>query len=401
MALATRCPNCNALFRVAAEQLRSRGGMVRCGSCRRVFNAIAGLDYLDAERLAGEDTGPGRGAPPPATGAATAAPVARATPRSTPGTLPPISADASAARLPPAPPRPEPAVTAVRAPARAPEPAAAARAAPERTVESAAAAHAPVERRRSPRPDAPNWEPLGSPAATGADRFSFGGPATEPPAEAGQGPSFDTLFVVPKPGTDEDGGFMDDARDDARAEAPADADASGEPSFLRAHEAQPPRAVRAALAGACALLLPLLLAQLLLIARAPLIVAFPSLRPALQALCAPLGCTASWPMRPDLLAVVSSELQAVPGTDALELDTVLRNRAAFPLALPAVELTISDSIGHAVVRKVFLPADYLGSTLEGDPAAGNIPAGADLAVRVAFSLPGVNAAGFEAYPFYP
>ena len=40
MALATRCPQCDALFRVVADQLKLRGGLVRCGQCRAVFDAI-------------------------------------------------------------------------------------------------------------------------------------------------------------------------------------------------------------------------------------------------------------------------------------------------------------------------------------------------------------------------
>jgi AGZA family xanthine/uracil permease-like MFS transporter len=43
MALATRCPNCHALFRVAADQLKLRGGLVRCGACQHVFDAIGTL----------------------------------------------------------------------------------------------------------------------------------------------------------------------------------------------------------------------------------------------------------------------------------------------------------------------------------------------------------------------
>lgn len=173
------------------------------------------------------------------------------------------------------------------------------------------------------------------------------------------------------------------------------------PSFLL--ETRPGPLTRGLRIAGCAVLAPLLAAQLGLIFRAPLVVTFPALRPALQTLCMPIKCTASWPMRPDLLAVVSSELQAVPGTSVLELDTVLRNRAAFALALPAIELTISDNNGRAVARKVFLPGEYLDpSTPAGaDPAAGNIAAGGDLAVRVYFDLPGISATNFEAYPFYP
>lgn len=43
MALATKCPHCNTIFRVAADQLKLRGGIVRCGSCHEVFDGNAAL----------------------------------------------------------------------------------------------------------------------------------------------------------------------------------------------------------------------------------------------------------------------------------------------------------------------------------------------------------------------
>src|SRR5512145_164883 len=52
MALATKCPQCGALFRVVADQLKLRGGLVRCGQCRAVFDAIGSLTYLDDTALA-------------------------------------------------------------------------------------------------------------------------------------------------------------------------------------------------------------------------------------------------------------------------------------------------------------------------------------------------------------
>lgn len=36
----TRCPHCTTTFRVTAEQLESAGGIVRCGKCIGVFNAL-------------------------------------------------------------------------------------------------------------------------------------------------------------------------------------------------------------------------------------------------------------------------------------------------------------------------------------------------------------------------
>ncbi|MFL6707825.1 MAG: zinc-ribbon domain-containing protein, partial [Massilia sp.] len=41
MALATICPHCHTTFRVASDQLKLRGGIVRCGACHEVFDGNA------------------------------------------------------------------------------------------------------------------------------------------------------------------------------------------------------------------------------------------------------------------------------------------------------------------------------------------------------------------------
>lgn len=51
-ALATRCPYCETQFRVTPQHLALRNGMVRCGTCREIFN---GNDYL-SERVVPTDT---------------------------------------------------------------------------------------------------------------------------------------------------------------------------------------------------------------------------------------------------------------------------------------------------------------------------------------------------------
>jgi predicted Zn finger-like uncharacterized protein len=43
VSLVTRCPACGTAFRVQPAQLSARGGKVRCGKCRSVFDGIAGL----------------------------------------------------------------------------------------------------------------------------------------------------------------------------------------------------------------------------------------------------------------------------------------------------------------------------------------------------------------------
>jgi predicted Zn finger-like uncharacterized protein len=52
MALATKCPHCATTFRVAADQLKLRGGIVRCGSCQHIFDGNASLVDLDARTAA-------------------------------------------------------------------------------------------------------------------------------------------------------------------------------------------------------------------------------------------------------------------------------------------------------------------------------------------------------------
>ncbi|MET0917716.1 MAG: zinc-ribbon and DUF3426 domain-containing protein [Burkholderiales bacterium] len=51
MSLATRCPICEALFRVTPDQLRVRAGQVRCGRCNAVFDGLAHI-VPDSDRTA-------------------------------------------------------------------------------------------------------------------------------------------------------------------------------------------------------------------------------------------------------------------------------------------------------------------------------------------------------------
>ena len=49
MSLATRCPNCNTLFKVTSGQLQLHEGEVRCGQCQAVFSGIEHLTSADAD----------------------------------------------------------------------------------------------------------------------------------------------------------------------------------------------------------------------------------------------------------------------------------------------------------------------------------------------------------------
>ena len=80
MALATQCPHCHTRFRVASDQLKLRGGIVRCGACQSIFDGSAHLIDLDAQPAPTPATAPSvpspdftQAAPPSGAGPHTAA----------------------------------------------------------------------------------------------------------------------------------------------------------------------------------------------------------------------------------------------------------------------------------------------------------------------------------------
>ena len=375
MALATRCPNCQALFRVAPDQLKLRGGLVRCGACRHVFDAIGTLSYVDDAALA-------TAAPEtsPTVGAVIAA--IRKAESSVDGAMATIASE--------------------KAEESTGEPALA-------VIEPASEVHRVVmpledeavielDARLEPPPPISATSPVaqvsavarpGSQATAGAESA----PAASTPIEA----TAPAAPLAPR-----------EALETRAAEFPTTvaattiaASAEPAPSFLGGTETPQRKRSRRWLAAAASLLAVLALAQLAIAFRAEIVAAVPQARPALGLLCKAFRCTVSWPSRPELLAVVGSELQALPGTDVFELTAVVRNRGQVTVEIPAIELTLTDTLNRTVARKVFSPADYLatGSVVPAD-FEGGLAAGADLTVRVAFEARGINAAGFVVYPFY-
>lgn len=341
MALATRCPNCHALFRVVADQLKLRGGLVRCGACHHVFDAIGTLSYLDDAVLS---TAGHVSTPPGEAIGATASSVAAAI-------APPGLNEAS------------PQNDAHQAPAEIAPPALVA------------------EAQEAPPSDAT--------VTVSAQSWAVPTGSTDTQTEA------DEPAVVPL-----NLAAASTVAAPARVESAADSEATA-PAFLREASASRRRGFSILFGGGAVLLSMLALAQLAVVFRAEILVRMPQARPALTQLCQAFRCTVNWPARGDLLAVVGSELQALPGTSAFELSAVLRNRGSFTLALPAIELTLTDTLNRTVARKVFAPVDYLAGKPDpqGQLQAGLAP-GADLTITIAFEARGLNAAGFVVYPFY-
>lgn len=145
------------------------------------------------------------------------------------------------------------------------------------------------------------------------------------------------------------------------------------------------------------LLLALGAGQLLYYFRVELAVTMPALRPTLVAACEMAGCTVPYPRKPELAGIESSDL-APAGDERLLLTATLKNRAPFAQEYPHLELTLTDTHDAPLLRKVLTPADWLPA---GQDAAAGFPVRGEVAVKLLLEAPGVPAAGYRLYLFYP
>jgi predicted Zn finger-like uncharacterized protein len=362
MALATKCPQCGALFRVVADQLKLRGGLVRCGQCRGVFDAIGSLTYVDDTALAQSRTASGL-------------------------TRQPTSG---------APDKGE--IQAASAARDAVGPATTLRIAPSAPATLAGSLVGRPDLLQTPGPEDPAALRRRVKAAARARR-KVAGESLEADAEA---PTLSSAEFQGGPAT----APLDDGVEAGQLAAPpeehaqADAVPESAPSFTRLKR-RTPQGFSIVFGGGSALLVVLAAIQLTVVFRADVLAHWPQARSALVDLCSVFRCTVNWPTQADQLAVIASELQAIPGTDALELTAVVRNRASFRQSLPALEVTLTDARNRALARKVFAPADYLASAGEASSRIDEgFAAGGDLTIRLFFEARGLQPAGFLVYPFF-
>jgi hypothetical protein len=126
----------------------------------------------------------------------------------------------------------------------------------------------------------------------------------------------------------------------------------------------------------------------------------PNLRPAFAALCSVAGCELT-ALRQigDIVIEGAAFAREKTGNNDYRLSFTLRNGAAVPLAMPAVELSLLDTQERAVVRRVLMAADY------GAPAV--LAARSDQAASLPLSLSATEAAtlppiaGYRVEAFYP
>ena len=122
----------------------------------------------------------------------------------------------------------------------------------------------------------------------------------------------------------------------------------------------------------------------------------PGLRPLLARLCRLANCSIGPPRQIDAISIDGSSFNKLRG-DAYRLNLTLKNQAPIEVAMPALELTLTDGEDQAVVRRVLMPAE-LGAN------AGTIAASSEWSGSLALSLADGNAsriAGYRLLAFYP
>ncbi|KAF1047235.1 MAG: hypothetical protein GAK35_00741 [Herbaspirillum frisingense] len=419
MALATQCPHCLTIFRVASDQLKLRGGLVRCGSCREVFN---GQEFLVEASVSDGLYHPAPGSKAQPAAGAQPAPAVSPPPAVTPSeAIPEVNAPAMpASQTRPAAPAAA-ASNALNASNTAPPPAAPALAPAETSAPIPAVAEPKVFR----SPASPGYIPdLGTPLkspeplgqAPGDTTPSF---ASQPAPAASAAEEIDTASLLRRSSADaqagdddpftayEDAAARQDDVDSTAEEEAEHAEASNEdedaeePAFVRNAERKERigHVVKMAMMILAGVMVPLLLLQSIYYWRNPLAAAAPPLRPMLNGMCAAFHCTVGLPAEIERLSLESNELQVVPPNQNIyALTLVMRNRSASPQAWPHIELTLNNDDEKAVVRRVFRPREYL-------PNAQAVEAGiggeSEQQVKLTFELNDALVSGYRIYLFYP
>lgn len=352
MSLITRCPTCETMFKVVPDQLRVSEGWVRCGQCAEIFDATQNM-----VPTADSDTSPRS---PPATQAPAPPPEPARPPR-------PASAPASSFFVRPAEPQ-------------ATEPHAAQ---PPRTAGPAA-----------PEPLAPT---------TGEATGWIDSPVTDP----------ETVFLGEEPGpeprtqalTPEPVAVDLSLPDSAAWQGQAKVDAALEPAeptltFLR--DSEKPSiwrrpAVRWSLALVLLALLTLLIVQVVRMERNRIAAVEPATRPMLQALCELTDCVLAPLRQIESVVIDSSSFSRVRGDD-YRLGFALRNTAPIAIAMPSIELSLTDPQDQAVIRRVILPAEFASGALT--LAKSSVWSGS-LALSVRPGTQTDRIAGYRLLAFYP
>jgi predicted Zn finger-like uncharacterized protein len=376
MALATQCPHCHTTFRVAHDQLKLRAGLVRCGSCKQIFNGIENL-------LRPEDV-------EPADNAAASSPVRSDGPAVSSSSAPAAEIDAPATSF--SHPVAEEPVASPSATSITPIPV------PE---QSANLSNAGTESDAMPFSDDPLLrmtlmdftDKRDAPASSEVTEAATSDAAPAPHPHDPLDQAMEDLTRKP---------LRTREAEENEADALDQADDAGydEPRFVRVGRRRQRigQALEIVMILGSAILLLAVLAQGMYVFRNQIAARFPQTKQALSNACTRLGCQVGLPAQIDAVSIESNELQALaPDSNAFTLSVLLRNRGSIAQAWPNIELTLNDTNDKPIARRVFMPRDYLAPS---DVNKG-FAASSEQPVKLSFELTQLKASGYRVYLFYP
>ncbi|MGS0743327.1 DUF3426 domain-containing protein [Glaciimonas sp. GG7] len=422
MALATQCPHCQTTFRVANDQLKLRAGLVRCGTCREVFNGIEHL-VRSAHSVAPGAASDFLANDTPIPKSPT---ITKHISEYFPATEKPLSDSAEA-------PSPEPIASFV--PRFNPD----AITAEENTYSSAAVASqnsSPITSvKKSPDvwhrpPVSPSFSDDDDPlqrmtllqvASREPDDHDTPSSADENLAEdveldrlidelqnrqwPGQKSNSPDVIIATNTHV-----ILGEVRDGVSVKNPSfianPGDITAEPRFI----AQAKRkqhvggSFRTGMWIGSTLLLIALIGQASFTFRDHIAAHVPLLKPVLQRACNTLGCQINLPMAIDGLSIESNELQLIdPARNVFALSVLMRNRNSTVQAWPNIELTLNDANEKAIARRIFTPRDYLSETdaTGATRIAQGFSRNTEYSAKLTFELSQLKASGYRVYLFYP
>ena len=377
MATTAQCPSCSTRFRVVPDQLKISKGWVRCGKCSEVFDARFSLS--------------GFGAVPDFL------------------RIDPAGADAV--------PAPNQVSILLRQESVEPWEEASA-AAPVETVDvllddpdiapaTPSEGSQPVSALASVSPHVVDWTLEDVPRSLLQDAQPE--PEAQPNVNAVTELSSDTdwssdgLRLRPSPMP-----VLDEWRD----EVPEPTWGAANPPSKPHHAARPPTVgfvrqarrkavwqrtgIRVFLFTSVLLLSAALTTQVLLHERDRLAAHWPESRPWLMGLCEWLDCTVQSLRHIEAISITSTDLIRLK-TGSYRFDVVLRNASDVPVALPWVELALTDRQTETVASRVIVPGEWLSALRE-------LPPKSDTSLSVPLQWSASDAAptdGFRAEVFYP
>jgi len=157
------------------------------------------------------------------------------------------------------------------------------------------------------------------------------------------------------------------------------------------------RSVRLVLAAVAALLCGLLLVQVMVQERNRIVLLEPATRPVVLALCQLAGCTIGPLRQIESVVIDSSSFGRLRG-EGYRLGFSLRNQAPIDIAMPAIELSLTDTQDQALIRRVILPAEF---GAPGDVLAAGADWSGALALNIRADATAERIAGYRLLAFYP